>query len=160
MTIKYTGDEHFTDGDMPTTFLLSYFYSWLSVDMTTPAVRNLLAEYIVATALGVEKEGKAYPCLYYGGYSIAISSSGYVQTSAGHLVSPTFKAPAKADISIFCLHEHLNRDTSDLMKLEQWTFFITDKKIPDDQPLTVSVVKALSPYMVKYNEIKGAIDKL
>ena len=46
------------------------------------------------------------------------------------------------------------------MKLEQWAFFITDKKIPDNKPLTVSVVKALSPYMVKYDEIKGAVDSL
>jgi len=160
MPNNYTGDEHFFNADMPTTHILSDFYSWLSADMTTPAVRNLLAEYIVAMALGIEQEGKVFPCLYYGEYSIAVSSSGYVQTSAGHLVSPTFKAPANADISIFCLHEHLNKNTSDLMKLEQWTFFITNKKIPDDKPLTVSVVKALSPYMVKYDEIKGAIDNL
>ena len=160
MPTTYNGDKHFTDNDMPTTFLLSDFYSWLSTDMTTPAVRNLLAEYIVATALEIEQEGKAYPCLYYGSHSIAVSSSGYVQTSVGGLVSPTFKAPSKADIYIFCLHEHLNRNTFDLMKLEQWTFFIIDKQLPDNQPLTVSVIKALSTYMVKYNELKGAIDRL
>ena len=160
MTNKYTGDEHFSFDNMPSTFLLSDFYSWLSSDMATTAVRNLLAEYIVSTALGIENDCKSYPCLYYGEKSISVTSACYIQPAVEHLLSPTFKTTSNADITIFCLHEHLNRKTADLMKLEQWTFFITDKKVPDNQPLTVADVKSLCLYMVKYNEIKGAIDKL
>ena len=52
-----TGDEHFSFEGMPTGFLLNDFWRWQSSDLLNNALRGVLAEYIVAKALGIETNG-------------------------------------------------------------------------------------------------------
>lgn len=45
MERKFTGDEHFTYGDISKDFQLSDFWSWFSSDLLNNITRGILAEY-------------------------------------------------------------------------------------------------------------------
>jgi hypothetical protein len=65
-----------------------------------------------------------------------------------------------AHIYVFCLHDHEDRDTLDLMKLEQWTFYVLPTARFDDQKqyenaktIGLSSLLRLNPHCARYPEL-------
>ena len=56
MTQK-TGNEHFVLDGMPAGYLLNDFWRWQSSDLLNNTLRGVLAEFIVAKALGIDTNG-------------------------------------------------------------------------------------------------------
>lgn len=49
-----TGNEHFTYEGMPAGILLSDFWAWNSSDLLNNTLRGALAEFLVASAIGID----------------------------------------------------------------------------------------------------------
>ena len=82
MTQK-TGNEHFYFEGMPAGFLLNDFWRWQSSDLLNNTLRGVLAEFIVAKALGINTNAlridwEPYDLLF-NGCKIEVKASAYVQ---------------------------------------------------------------------------------
>ena len=55
-----TGNEYFYFDGMPTGYLLNDFWRWQSSDLLNNALRGVLAEFIVAKALGIDTNGPRF----------------------------------------------------------------------------------------------------
>lgn len=160
------------------------FWSWSSYNILSNALRGVFAEFIVACALGVTNkpriEWDAYDLITDEGIKIEVKSSAYIQSwkQAKHSeinfnISPTKAWNSKtneyseeykrqADVYVFCLLAHKDKETVDPLNLSQWDFFILntsliDEKIPFQKSIGLNSLLKLNPKKVKFNEIKNAI---
>lgn len=82
--MQKTGNEHFYFDGMPVDYRLHDFWRWQASDMLNNALRGVLAEFIVAKALGVETESPRVEwtaCdLLFCGYKIEVKAAAYVQS--------------------------------------------------------------------------------
>jgi hypothetical protein len=80
-TVRQTGAECFTYKDQPVPVNLLSFWQWSASDLVGNTARGCLAEYIVATALGltsgVRNDWEAYD-LEFNGWKIEVKSSGHL----------------------------------------------------------------------------------
>ena len=85
VTLK-TGDEPFHDGAREPEGTLLDFWRWSASDLTNNALRGVLAEYIVARALGLTEntriEWDAHDLLTPSGVKIEVKSAAYLQSWA------------------------------------------------------------------------------
>lgn len=182
--MRYTGDEHFTFEGMPTNHLLSDFWAWFSSDLLNNTTRGILAEYIVASALELDTSGQRQVWdafdVTYGDTTVEVKSSAYLQSwNEGKRSSPIFGiAPTyvwndrevitrsrKADIYVFCLFAHDERETAEPMRLEQWRFFVLptstlNEKCGEQKTITLNSLISLSPREATYETLKRTIDEL
>lgn len=115
--------------------------------MVSNVTRGRLAEFIVATAIQIDlskvrDEWRAYDLLTPEGIKIEVKSASFVQSwNQTKLSTITFGTRAtrywdsetniqakqskrQADIYVFCLLKHLERDTIDPLNLDQWQFYV------------------------------------
>ncbi len=149
------------------------------------ALRGKLAEFIVASTINTlekpREEWDAYDLITKDGLKIEIKSSSYLQSwnqqklsKINFGIQPTViweannkrstKAKRQADIYIFCVLAHKDKETIDPLNLSQWDFYILDtdvlnKKIPTQKTITLSSLRKLNPVRVKYNQLKEEIEK-
>ncbi|MCB2155916.1 hypothetical protein KQI84_13620 [bacterium] len=160
------------------------FWSWSSSQLVGNALRGILAEFIVASALGcaegVRREWDAYDILTHDGLKIEVKSSAYIQSwsqprlsTISFDISPkrawdgksntTASIPVRsADVYIFCLLNHKDRMSIDPLNLSQWRFHVLsrqvlDSKGPGQKTITLSSLTKLNPQAVQYEEIAGAV---
>ncbi|RNI32244.1 hypothetical protein EFA69_02645 [Rufibacter immobilis] len=182
-----TGQEAFTKDSRCTTFRLLDFWQWSMSDLLNNTSRGRLAEYIVATALGVSDkvrvEWDAYDLIAQNGSKIEIKSSAYIQSwHIGKLSSICFdirptvewniktrkyegEAKRRSDFYVFSLLHHRDKETVNPLDLDQWTFFILptsvlDEKVPFQKKIALSSLKGLGPEECKYGQIKQVLDRL
>ena len=91
-----TGDERFHDGGLDAGFGLLSFWRWSASDLVSNTTRGVLAEYIVAKALGIEEEARdgwaAYDFKTKSGIKVEVKSAAYVQSWAQrHLSAISFR---------------------------------------------------------------------
>lgn len=142
----YTGDEHFTSEGMPANYLLSDFWAWQASDLLNNTLRGVLAEFIVAKALGLDTSGArkdwdAYDLLADGRWRIEVKSSAYLQSweqqgesRLQFSIRPTrawspedgFSGEAlrRSDLYVFCAFACRERSEADPLNLDQWEFYI------------------------------------
>lgn len=80
-----TGNEHFTYEGMPVGILLNDFWAWNSSDLLNNTLRGALAEFIVASAVGIDttkarEDWTAYDLLTESGRKIEVKCSAYLQS--------------------------------------------------------------------------------
>lgn len=144
---RRTGHEIFRDGDEPLGFNLLDFWGWNVSDLVSNATRGILAEYIVARALGISTSGvrnewAAYDLITNDGVKIEVKSCAYLQAWFQKRVSKiTFATkvsrawdPAtnrlsqdskrQADVYVFALLAHPDKSTIDPMNVAQWRFYV------------------------------------
>ena len=84
---RKTGEEKFRVGGTEFGTSLLDFWRWSASDLVSNATRGVLAEYIVATALGladgVRREWDAFDLLTKDGVRVEVKSAAYLQ-SWGH----------------------------------------------------------------------------
>ena len=132
--VRKTGREPFHAGGKPLPFDISTFWQWSSSDLVNNALRGVLAEFIVASAIGcadeLRVEWDAYDLKTSDGIKIEVKSGAYIQSWYQRQLSPiqfdihpaqawdnntgTFTSEIKrqADVYVFCLLSHKDQETS------------------------------------------------
>ena len=143
---RKNGDEPILTADGNEIGKLSDFWQWAYSDLIGNAERGALAEYIVASALGVQKGTRIswdrYDLLSKEGIAIEVKTSGYIQTweqrELSKLIfgiSPTYgwdsvtneysqEKMRQSDVYVFCVHKHTDQATVDSLDTSQWDFYV------------------------------------
>jgi hypothetical protein len=144
---RRAGQEVFHDDDKPLGFNLLDFWGWDVSDLVSNATRGILAEYIVARAIGISTSGvrnewAAYDLITNGGVKVEVKSCAYLQAwfqarvskitfstrlsrawdPATNVLSPESKR--QADVYVFALLAHRDKPTLDPMNVAQWRFYV------------------------------------
>ena len=178
-----TGHERFLfDGRELPIDILS-FWKWNCSELLGNALRGKLAEFIIASALGLldkpREEWDFYDLETKRGLKIEVKSSSYLQSWEQEKLSKisfgikptgesqTLGAPKsrKSDIYIFCVLSHREPETVNPIDLSQWNFYVLEtsvlnEKLPTQQTITLSSLLELKPKQIRYNEIRKTIELL
>jgi len=181
------GSEPFHQDGHPLGLTMLNFWQWLASDVLSNAMRGLLAEYIVATALGttdrVRGTWDAHDLTTAQGIKVEVKSSGYVQSWYNGKLSiikfdirPTRysndatniladESRRQADVYVFCLLQHQNKLSVDPLNLNQWTFYILsaatlNRYHPAQKTMRLSVLLKLKPAEVPYREIAACVERI
>ncbi len=184
--ILKTGAEPFHhDGqELPQT--LRNFWQWSSSDLVNNALRGVLAEYLVATAIGCDQnpraEWDAYDLETTEGIKVEVKSAAYLQSwsqsdystiqfsikpSQGwNAADNTYSTETKrqADVYVFCILKHKDKTSIDPLNLSQWDFYILPTRTLNDSlgpqsTLSLSSLKKLNPVQSSYGSIYCEIQK-
>lgn len=181
-----TGNEFLTDNGEKTEYNLLAFWSWSVSDILSNATRGRFAEFVVGTAVGLDPknlrdEWDAYDLKTDNGIKIEVKSAAYIQTwnqkkistisfsikTAKFWDSETFfedlQPRRHADVYVFCHLKHLDQETIDPLKMEQWDFYILptfklDKYERSQSSITLNSLKRLTEPII-YSELKTVINK-
>jgi hypothetical protein len=149
------GNEPFHNHGTPLPFTVSDFWRWGAANLMSNALRGIVAEFLVAQALGMTSgsrvEWDAVDLRTVEGLSVEVKSSGYVQAWSQQALSrPSFDIAPKrgwdaatntsaaqpsrpADVYVFSLHHHRERATADPRDVSQWSFFVLSTLVLDRQ---------------------------
>jgi hypothetical protein len=190
---RKTGDEHFYQHN-PTQSLnlkLIDFWRWSASDLVSNATRGILAEHIVAYALGlpdgVRAEWDAYDLRLPTeskpeGIKIEVRSASYLQSwfhnelsVISFNISPTrvwdadtntiaTELKRQADIYVFCLLGHKEKETLDALNLSQWEFYVLpttvlNEKAPTQKKIRLASLLRLNPTKANYGQLAESIQK-
>ncbi len=146
--VRKTGSERFRSDGLGTDFDLLDFWQWSMSDLVNNTTRGVLAEYIVACAVGVSTAKvrdawAAFDLETPKGIKIEVKSSSYLQRWAQSCfstirfgISPTTRAwdhesgtysgesKRQADIYVFALLAHRTKSTINPINLDQWKFYV------------------------------------
>lgn len=185
--LRKSGDEPFVSSGGGKSLTLRDFWQWSVSDLVSNATRGILAEYLVACALwlntGVRNEWDAYDLETEAGLKIGVKSAAYIQTwyqrklsQINFSIRPTLawdyetnlQAKVKkrqADIYVFCLLHHKDKDTIKPMDLSQWTFYVVSTKqleevLPERKSITLGKLTKLNSKKCGYSELKETINSI
>jgi hypothetical protein len=172
-----TGDERIAG----TTGTVRDFWSWTLSDLRTNTVRPMLAEFLVAQALGAATrpriEWDAYDVVTPDGVRVEVKSSAYVQAWAqarpssirfaglngrtwdsrvGYAQSATYNA----DVYVFALVTARNHATYDPLDAAQWSFWVLPRQVVEaigQRSLSLSRVEALAGSPVSHDGLADAV---
>lgn len=152
---RKSGEEIFSLSGEPFDIQLSAFWQWSASDLVSNATRGVLAEFLVASALGlaggVRNQWDAFDLLLPDGTRIEVKSAAYLQSWAHAKLSnivftirPTLawnsetnglssELRRQADIYVCCLLDHREKATLDPMRLEQWKFYLLRSSVLDER---------------------------
>lgn len=183
-----TGDEEFKAGDTGLGYKLKDFWIWSVSDLVSNATRGRLAEFIVAKALGISTdtirdEWGAFDLVTETGLKIEVKSAAYIQswsqdrlsrvsfrtrkTRAWESETATYRTEAKrqADIYIFALLAHIDKQTIDPLDLDQWKFYVLptsvlDRRTLSQDSITLNELTELGSKPENYLQLSDAVRKV
>lgn len=181
-----SGLEKLTDEGVETKYNLLDFWKWSVSDILSNATRGRFAEFIVGTAVGINPlqlrdEWDAYDLLTETGIKIEVKSAAYLQSWHQRQLSKitfsirtakawdgengTTRGEAKrhADVYVLCHLKHIDSDTIDPLKMEQWDFYVLptfklDGYERSQSSITLNSLRRLTEPR-KYAELKSEIEK-
>lgn len=188
ISIQYSrGDNPFKINDGPSKYTLLDFWAWAFSDVLTNTTRGMVAEFIVATALGIDikkpRDGWSKFDLIYRNIGIEVKSSSYHQRwYQKSLSSICFIVPKRkgwdettnkldieskrqAAIYVLSLLAEKDRDKVNPLDIDQWQFwiiptlFFNDRKRSQHSITYISLMKEIGN-SISYNQIKSAVDSL
>ena len=158
------------------------FLAWAYDDLLTNTTRGVLAEYIVAKALGTLKKKRVEWDKYdlrVDDFGVEVKSAAYVQSwgtqpsTISFDISPkigwdastkTYAASAErsADVYVFCLLAGTNREHVDPLDVAQWTFYVLptsvfNRRVPVQRRIRLEPLIAIGPYQCAYGDLYGVI---
>ena len=163
------------------------FWKWAYSDHLCNRERGILAEYIVAQAIGHQDtrvEWEDYDLVTQNGLKIEVKSAAYIQTwhddkstfskiqfgikPTKYLLDPqghrtaNLSTPRPSDIYVFCLLTTKDRNVLNPLELSQWDFYvlptsILNKEIPKQQTIGLASLLALKPTHTKFNQLNSVI---
>ncbi|MFE3854556.1 hypothetical protein ACFXPN_25890 [Streptomyces griseorubiginosus] len=163
---------------------LGDFWSWACSDLANNTMRGVLAEYLVATALGAatgtRTEWDTVDLRTPEQWRIEVKSTAYLQSWAQSALSKiSFDiSPAsgwdaqtgttsaevlrRSDVYVFCLLHHQDKQTLDPLDLDQWTFYVLptrvlDERCPSQKTIRLSSLEQLSPLMTDFIGLPKAV---
>ena len=185
-TSPKSGDERFHAAGDPLGFALIDFWRWSASDLTSNALRGVLAEYFVARAVGAHAgartEWDACDLKTADGARIEVKSSAYVQSWAQKKHSvPSFNialtrgwdaftntyaetACRSADVYVFALFHHQDKVTADPHDVTQWTFYVLpagvlNDRCPTQRTIGLASLLKLDPKRVAYVDLAKAVSE-
>ena len=182
-TLK-TGSESFRTGSDALPFTLLDYWSWSGSDLISNTSRGVLAEFLVARALGINDprvEWDAIDLVTRSGAKIEVKNSAYIQAwGQNDFYNPVFDIAPKtgwnaaddtvfttaqrsADLYVFCLQAHKDQATIDPLDVNQWEFYVlhTDvlnKKCPEQKTISLNPLLALNPQRPKYADLGACVE--
>lgn len=175
------GSEKFTFQDSELDYTVKDYWAWSFSDLYNNIYRGILAEYVVATALGITPPHgdflrvvwNPFDLLSKSGKRVEVKSAAYLQSWETHFSKISFGiAPASVhngisrqrncDVYVFCLYTAESRDVSPL-NLDFWEFYVLSARVlnekkPKQKSITLSSLKKLNPVCVKYDHLADAIE--
>jgi len=176
---RRTGGESFHDGGCNLGFDLMGFWQWSASDLVSNATRGILAEYLVAQALGVaggvREEWAAYDLTTVDGTRVEVKSAAFIQSWGQDHLSPIIfhvpktRAPQsedirrQADVYVFAVLAHDNQSTLDPLDVSQWEFYVVptahlDNRTRSQHSITLPSLQALAGDPIKLSQLKGAVE--
>jgi hypothetical protein len=179
-----SGEEPFIHDRSPIGTSLIDFWRWYASDITNNALRGVLAEYIVASAMGcadgVRTEWDTIDLKTPEGICIEVKSSAYIQTwfQNKHSRISFGIAPTKAldpatnvytgqkkrhaHIYVFCVLAHRDKESLNPLDLDQWEFYVLptsllNQTVGTQQTLALSRLTELGAVQTTYSEMKTVI---
>lgn len=179
-----SGSDRFSDSGVVMDFELLDFWKWMGSSLLNNAMRGVLAEFIVARALGIEGgvrvEWDACDLITMDGVRVEVKSAAYCQTWAqrrlsliGFDIAPKWpdtiptnergdRARRAADVYVFCLLHHMEKESVEPMQLEQWTFYVLparvlDERVPLQKRIALSSLLKLKPDETNYRGLSESL---
>lgn len=165
----------------------SEFWQWAYSDFLSNALRGVLAEYIVARAIGCTHrprvEWDAYDLRTDAGLKIEVKSAAYLQSWPQKRLSPirfdislkkgwdaetnitALEASRSADVYVFCVFTAQERKTADPLNLSQWFFLVCPaatlaQRFGPQKSVALSALEALGLERVGFEELRAEIDRV
>ena len=159
------------------------FWRWAYSDLAANNTRALVAEFLVARALGQT----ARPRLEWDavdvvvdGVKVEVKCAGYVQTWAQKKASAIrFDIASKlgwdaatntsaavssraADVYVFALHAHKERESLDVLDFAQWEFYVVarrtlDERLPKQRNASMATLIRIGATSVTYDALREAV---
>lgn len=185
--VRKIGNEVFQRNGQDLGIRLLDFWKWSASDLIGNAERGVLAEYIVASALGIAESVQggwaAYDLETHSRIKIEVKSGAYIQswpqTSFSTIcfsIRPSISWDARtnewgtekrrqADVYVFCVLNHKDQGTLNPLNLDQWDFYILPASALNTLSMTqktlgLSGLLKLNPCAAKYEGIASCIESL
>lgn len=182
---RKTGDERFKLAGQPLDLSLVQFWQWSCSDIVGNALRGVLAEFIVASALGVNTgarvEWDAYDIRTKSGIKVEVKSASYIQSWAQSKLSPIrfnirpscgWEAATnyyneilqrQADVYVFCILKTKDQDKIDPLDLDQWDFLVLatrvlNGEVTGQKTISLSSLLKLKPHPVTYDQLAYGVE--
>ncbi len=183
-TQKSGGEVFHFDGESTTIDLCS-FWQWSTSDLMSNAIRGMLAEFIVARALGdqvtgVRSEWDAYDLETEDGIKIEVKSSAYLQSwhqeklsqvSFGILKTKYWSPDTglydeeslrQADVYVFAVLAHKDKATADPLNLNQWLFYVLpttvfNERRSDQKTITLGSLEKLCESPLTFSKLQEGV---
>lgn len=184
-TTRKTGNEAITDKGYEIGLNLLDFWQWSFSDIVNNTTRGVLAEFIVASALGIQKDKVRrdwtdYDLITEEGITIEVKSAAYIQSwhqkdyskiSFGIAPSRSWNPDGEdekgepkrsADLYVFCLLKEKNQEKLNPLLLEQWEFYVVTTSIlnkthPNSRSISLKKLKQITD-AVGFSEIKSEVN--
>lgn len=181
-----TGKERLTFNGQPSPFKLLDVWCWSSSDLMNNTTRGLLAEFIVASAVGatenaIRQEWDAFDVVTTDGIKIEVKSCAFIQTwqqSRFSKIKFGIRSTRKwnhetkkydeeskrhADVYVFCLLHHQDKLSIDPLNLNQWEFYVLptrllNEQMPNKNSITLLSLTGLTK-AVNYDELDMEISR-
>jgi len=185
LLLRKTGHEVFSTARNSAGFSLVDYWSWAHSDLINNAERGKIAEFIVASALGLtEKPSTVWDSfdLLYNGKGIEVKSAAYVQSwrqkKESYIlfsVRPTVglientgtydsERKRQSDAYVFCLLRHKDKLTANPLNLDQWEFYVVptallNELIPMQKTIVFSFFEKHGIAPCSYFEIRSKVEQ-
>jgi hypothetical protein len=181
--VRKTGAEPFVSSGAPLGFHLLEFWQWAASDLTSNALRGVLAEYLVAKALGAADGVRAEwdSCdLRTETVAVEVKSAAYLQTwfqtkpsQISFDIAPkcgwdattnvTGTVPERAaNVYVFALLSHRDKPTLSPLNVDQWRFYVLaktvlDRAVPEQKTIGLSRLRELGATETPYANLSAAV---
>jgi hypothetical protein len=184
---RRTGTEGFHDAGRPLGFDLLGFWQWAISDLVGNALRGILAEYIVARALGVaggvRSEWDACDLRTPAGLLVEVKSASYLQSWHQKALSrPTFTIRETrhwsadtnefastqlrhAHVYVFAVLAHRDQATFDPLDVSQWEFHVLAARVLDarcagQKKIGLAPLLKLRPTPATFESLREVIERV
>lgn len=186
-TLRKTGAEPFVLAGTAAPFDLLDFWRWSASDLLENTRRGVLAEYIVARAMGIStasvRQGwTAYDLETPEGLRIEVKSAAHLQSWAQRQLSVIqFVVPRRlgwdastnvlektprrhADVYVFALLAHKDKATVDPLDLAQWRFWALptatlDARERSQHSITLRTLLALAGEGCEFGDLRAVVSR-
>ncbi|WP_159817851.1 hypothetical protein [Cyanobium sp. Copco_Reservoir_LC18] len=183
-TQRKSGAEPLHANGSPLGVSLQEFWQWSGSDLVSNSQRGILAEFLVAQALGVvtgvRTEWDAYDVVTAAGIKVEVKASGFVQSwaqeklsSVGFDIAPKLgwdastnmsatEACRPADVYVFAVHFHTDQASIDPLNVNQWEFYVLATSVLDQQcmrqkRISLATLQKLCPRTVPFDGLCVAV---
>lgn len=179
------GSEQFKYNNEPQKATLLNFWQWSSSDLISNSLRGILAEFIVAMAVGkhdgVSGGWNAYDLITNNGIKVEVKSAAYIQSWYQKTFSKIVfsiretrawsaetnildkQSMRQADIYVFALFKYQGKkEIADPMNLNQWVFYVIstkrfEKNHKKAKSITLAKLEKLQPIKCSYKRLNRYI---
>ena len=183
--IRRSGAEKFRAGADELGFDLLSFWQWSCSDLLSNAARGVVAEFLVARALGIAADGVRHEWAAYDletkeGVMVEVKSAAYLQRwhqdqlSRISFVVPKTRAwdphtnrlseevARQAQVYVFALLAHQDKATVDPLDLNQWIFYVLptaalNNRTRSQHSITLRTLHEISGGPVVYGDLRATV---